>query len=137
MNEYYILFSKIKESSKKLVDDNIDFPTEMEYFLTEQAMLRGASMALRSILKNEAIDNEKLHNNVLKNLNKENKLTQITTKGGLLYINDEMIPLPEADTIARNHGYVYAEQLVHALEEEDKKNNPSKKGVKNGQTDSL
>ena len=83
MNEYDILFSKIKESSKKIVDDNIDFPTEMEYFLTEQAMLRGASIAFQSILKNEVIDNEKLHNDVLKILDNENKLTQITTKEGV------------------------------------------------------
>lgn len=82
MNEYDILFSKIKESSKKLVDDNINFPTEMEYFLTEQAMLRGASIAFELILE-EPINKEKLHRDVLKILNNENKLTQITTKEGV------------------------------------------------------
>lgn len=39
------MINKIKELSKKLVDDNISFPMEMDYFLAEQAMLRGVSIA--------------------------------------------------------------------------------------------
>lgn len=64
MDTNNILINKIKESSKKLVDDNISFPMEMDYFLIEQAMLRGASIVFESILKNETIDNEKLHNDI-------------------------------------------------------------------------
>lgn len=55
-------------------------------------------------------------------LKDKNKSTQITTKDGLLYINDQMIPLPEADTVARNHGYQYVEQLIEALENKKKEN---------------
>ena len=88
----------------------------MEYFLIEQAMLRGASIAFQSILEKEAIDNEKLYGNISKTLNNKNKPIQITTKNGLLYINNEMIPLPEADMLARNHNYLCAEQMVRALE---------------------
>ena len=72
MNEHGILFSKITELSKKLVDNNITFPNEMDYFLTEQAMLRGASMAFQSILKDEATNNKKLHNDILEILNNKN-----------------------------------------------------------------
>ena len=64
MDTNNILINKIKESSKKLVDDNISFPMEMDYLLIEQAMLRGASIVFESILKNETIDNEKLHNDI-------------------------------------------------------------------------
>jgi hypothetical protein len=42
---------------------------------------------------------------------------KIATKNGLLYRGGEMIPLPEADQVAREHGYVYAEQFVRALEQ--------------------
>lgn len=72
MNTDNILINKIKELSKKLADDNITFPTEIDYFLIEQAMLRGASLAFESILKEELddvelqknrIDKERLDNN--------------------------------------------------------------------------
>lgn len=46
-----LIINKIKESSKKLVDDNITFPNEMDYFLSEQAMCRGTSIAFQSISK--------------------------------------------------------------------------------------
>jgi len=45
----------------------------------------------------------------------------ITTKNGLLWEDGELIKLPEADEVARKYGFVYAEQMVKALEE---KNNP-------------
>lgn len=40
----------------------------------------------------------------------------ITTKNGLLWRDGEVIPLPRADAVAREHGFQYAEQLVKALE---------------------
>jgi len=40
----------------------------------------------------------------------------VTASKGLLWRNGEVIPLPEADRVARAHGYQYAEQLVRALE---------------------
>ncbi len=40
----------------------------------------------------------------------------ITTKNGLLYRNGKVIPLPEADKVADEYGYMYAERLVEALE---------------------
>lgn len=73
MNTDDAMISEIKELSKKLVDNNIAFPMEIDYFLIEQAMLKGASIAFQSILKKEAIDNEKLH-------------TQITTKEEKNYV---------------------------------------------------
>jgi hypothetical protein len=39
----------------------------------------------------------------------------ITSKDGLLWKNGKYIPLPEADIVARKHGFVYAEQLVKHL----------------------
>lgn len=61
MNMDGTIINKIKELSKKLVDDNIAFPDKMDYFLTEQAMLRGASMAFQSLIEKEtkSIINEK------------------------------------------------------------------------------
>ena len=44
----------------------------------------------------------------------------ITAKDGLLWRNGVMIPLPEADLVANAHGYLYAEQLVRALEDSAK-----------------
>lgn len=46
--------------------------------------------------------------------------TEITTKKGLLYRGDEMIVLPEADEVARKHGFMYAERFVAYLEEKNK-----------------
>src|ERR1035437_933905 len=40
----------------------------------------------------------------------------ITTKNGLLYRAGKLIELPEADHVARNHGFVYAEQFVASLQ---------------------
>jgi hypothetical protein len=42
-------------------------------------------------------------------------ITDVTTNGGLLYRDGKLIDLPEADLVARDHGYIYAEQLVKAL----------------------
>jgi len=47
--------------------------------------------------------------------------TEITTKNGLLFRGDEMIVLPEADEVARKHGFMYAERFVAYLEEKEKK----------------
>lgn len=40
----------------------------------------------------------------------------VTAKDGLLWRHGKIIPLPEADRVARDHGYQNAEQLVRALE---------------------
>jgi hypothetical protein len=40
----------------------------------------------------------------------------ITAKNGLLYRYGKVIDLPEADQIAREYGYQYAEQFVKALQ---------------------
>jgi hypothetical protein len=45
----------------------------------------------------------------------------ITTKNGLLYRDDVIIDLPEADRVAGTYGFMCAEQLVKALEARDKK----------------
>ena len=39
----------------------------------------------------------------------------LTAKDGLLWLNGEVVDLPFADALAREHGYQYAEQLVKAL----------------------
>jgi hypothetical protein len=39
----------------------------------------------------------------------------ITAKDGLLWRNGRIIDLPEADRVAREHGFAYAEQLVKHL----------------------
>jgi len=47
--------------------------------------------------------------------------TNLTTKHGLLYDDDdEIISLPEADSIANKYGFVYVEQLVRCLEKRQK-----------------
>ena len=40
----------------------------------------------------------------------------ITTKDGLLYRNGKIIELPEADRVARQRGFTYAEHLIKHLE---------------------
>lgn len=45
----------------------------------------------------------------------------LTTENGLLYLNGEMLGVMQADAMARKYGYMYAEQLVRALEEEKNK----------------
>lgn len=51
----------------------------------------------------------------------------ITTKGGLLFRNGKMIPLPEADAVSIQHGHLCAEIFVKALETEQLiKSNPNK-----------
>ncbi len=50
---------------------------------------------------------------------------EITTKNGLLYRDGKMIDLPEADKVAREHGYSFAEQLVKALEPKKEKEKPN------------
>lgn len=39
------------------------------------------------------------------------------SKDGLLYrrVDDSIVELPEADRIAREHGFLYAERMVRAL----------------------
>jgi hypothetical protein len=39
----------------------------------------------------------------------------ITAKDGLLWRNGRIIELPEADLVAREHGFTYAEQFVKHL----------------------
>jgi len=39
----------------------------------------------------------------------------VTTKDGLLWRGGKVIPLPEADQVARENGYQHAEQMVAAL----------------------
>lgn len=41
---------------------------------------------------------------------------QVIAKDGLLWRDGKVIPLPLADTVAREHGFLYAEQLVKSLE---------------------
>jgi hypothetical protein len=38
-----------------------------------------------------------------------------TAKGGLLWEDGRIVPLPRADTVARYYGYLYVERLVKAL----------------------
>jgi len=42
--------------------------------------------------------------------------SQITTQHGLLYKGEVLVRLPHADKLANEHGYVYAENMVKALE---------------------
>ncbi|KKL22463.1 hypothetical protein LCGC14_2406770 [marine sediment metagenome] len=56
---------------------------------------------------------------------------EITTKNGLLYRDGQMIPVPEADWIAREHGYQYAEQLVKKLELKRKEKSNGSRTKKN------
>lgn len=42
----------------------------------------------------------------------------ITTVHGLLYIDGILLDVVSADQIAREHGYLYAERMVHALEKD-------------------
>ena len=51
---------------------------------------------------------------------KNHKTGTITVKDGLLWRNGEYIKLPEADIIARQRGFAYAEQLVNDLENKKK-----------------
>lgn len=46
---------------------------------------------------------------------KPNCSAMITARDGLLWMGRKMIPLPEADRVARQHGFMYAEQLVKHL----------------------
>jgi hypothetical protein len=48
----------------------------------------------------------------------------ITVKHGLLYKEGEMLSAVEGDVVARVFGFVYAEQLVHAVQ--DERNNKSR-----------
>ena len=47
------------------------------------------------------------------------KSPEITAKKGLLWRNGKVIPLPEADMIARSRGFQYAEQLVATLSQRE------------------
>lgn len=56
----------------------------------------------------------------------------ITTKDGLLFRDGVVINLPEADEIARLHGYLHAEQMVRALKvvsTDERENLPSASGI--------
>ncbi|MCR4334323.1 MAG: hypothetical protein NUV47_01160 [Patescibacteria group bacterium] len=61
MNTDDTIINEIKKLSRKLADDNITFPVEEDYLLIEQAMLRGVSIAFRSLIEKEtkSIINEK------------------------------------------------------------------------------
>jgi len=39
----------------------------------------------------------------------------VSSKDGLLWVQDAMVPLPHADALARVYGFVWAEDLVRAL----------------------
>lgn len=43
----------------------------------------------------------------------------ITTKEGLLWLGGKPLGVGEADNVAQENGYVYAERMVHALENPD------------------
>jgi len=43
-------------------------------------------------------------------------ITDYTAKNGLLFKGNDLIGLPQADMIARDHGFLYAERMVNALE---------------------
>jgi predicted lipoprotein with Yx(FWY)xxD motif len=47
-------------------------------------------------------------------------MSEYTTKNGLLYRDGELVGLPEADQVASEHGYMFAERMVHALEKDPK-----------------
>ena len=42
----------------------------------------------------------------------------IVTKGGLLYKDGQLLDVISADQVAREHGYLFAERMVKALEED-------------------
>lgn len=76
-NQEDAMINEIKKFSKKLVNDNIAFPVEMDYFLIEQAMFKGASIIFESILKEELDDIELQKNRIDKErLNNNRKLIQ-------------------------------------------------------------
>lgn len=58
------MIKKIKEASRTLVINNIVFPSQKDYFLIEQAMLIGASIAFQTMLK-EPINKIELHKDIL------------------------------------------------------------------------
>jgi len=47
-------------------------------------------------------------------------MDEVTTKNGLLWRYGEKITLPEADKVAKEHGYEYVEDMVKALEKADR-----------------
>jgi len=47
-------------------------------------------------------------------------MSEFTTKNGLLYRDGELVCLPEADRVANEHGYMFVERMVHALEKDPK-----------------
>lgn len=60
------------------------------------------------------IDNGKVYwKEVLNWLNAKEAV--ITTKDGLLYRNGRVLEAPEADNVARQHGFGYAENFVKYL----------------------
>ena len=42
---------------------------------------------------------------------------RITAKAGLLWVDGEIVGVPAADWLARDHGFVYAEQMVRDIME--------------------
>lgn len=49
---------------------------------------------------------------------KTKKYKHLSVKNNLLYLNDKLLDIPEADEIAKQYGFVYAEQLVEKIKEE-------------------
>jgi hypothetical protein len=88
------------------------------------------------VLTNKDVDDktcDQIIDYILKLVEKIEEESRITTKNGLLYKDDEVINLPLADTIARKHGFLYAELFVKHLEkkqkEEEQKEALKKDGV--------
>lgn len=54
----------------------------------------------------------------------QNPTNEVYTKNGLLYKDRIMIDLPEADRVAQEHSFMYAEQLVRQLEKEGRTKRP-------------
>lgn len=55
------------------------------------------------------------------------EMTHLTTEGGLIWRNDKIIMLPEADWVAQRHGYGCAERMVEAMEKQKEVLNESRK----------
>ena len=51
-----------------------------------------------------------------KTIGSQYRTNEVYTQNGLLYRDKVIIDLPEADFVAQEHGFVYAEDLVKHLE---------------------
>lgn len=54
----------------------------------------------------------------------QRKTNEVYTQNGLLFRDKIMIDLPEADRVAQDNGFMYAEQLVSHLEKLGKTHQP-------------